>query len=53
MGIFSAGLRPTGNKDPFALRRAALGLDRPANVTVSTTALHWLGPAELARAVLG
>jgi len=27
-GIFSAGLKPTGNKDPFALRRAALGLIR-------------------------
>jgi glycyl-tRNA synthetase beta chain len=28
VGIFTAGLRPTGNKDPFALRRAALGLLR-------------------------
>lgn len=27
-GIFAAGLKPTGNKDPFALRRAALGLIR-------------------------
>ena len=27
-GGFAAGLRPTGNKDPFALRRAALGLAR-------------------------
>lgn len=27
-GIFAVGLRPTGNKDPFALRRAALGLAR-------------------------
>ncbi|HUA78997.1 MAG TPA: glycine--tRNA ligase subunit beta [Dyella sp.] len=27
-GIFSVGLKPTGNKDPFALRRAALGLAR-------------------------
>jgi glycyl-tRNA synthetase beta chain len=27
-GIFAAGLKPTGNKDPFALRRAALGLAR-------------------------
>jgi len=25
-GLFSAGLAPSGNKDPFALRRAALGL---------------------------
>lgn len=28
VGIFGAGLRPSGNKDPFALRRAALGLVR-------------------------
>jgi len=27
-GIFAIGLKPTGNKDPFALRRAALGLIR-------------------------
>ena len=27
-GIFATGLKPTGNKDPFALRRAALGLIR-------------------------
>jgi len=27
-GIFAAGKKPTGNKDPFALRRAALGLVR-------------------------
>jgi glycyl-tRNA synthetase beta chain len=27
-GGFAAGLRPTGNKDPFALRRNALGLAR-------------------------
>lgn len=26
IGIFSTGLKPSGNKDPFALRRAALGL---------------------------
>ena len=25
-GLFAAGLEPTGSKDPFALRRAALGL---------------------------
>lgn len=25
-GLFAAGLAPSGNKDPFALRRAALGL---------------------------
>jgi glycyl-tRNA synthetase beta chain len=28
VGIFSAGLKPTGNKDPFALRRGALGVVR-------------------------
>ena len=28
VGIFAAGMRPSGNKDPFALRRAALGLVR-------------------------
>lgn len=27
-GIFALGMKPTGNKDPFALRRAALGLAR-------------------------
>jgi len=27
-GIFAAGIRPSGNKDPFALRRSALGLVR-------------------------
>ncbi len=27
-GIFATGLKPSGNKDPFALRRAALGLTR-------------------------
>ena len=28
VGIFAAGLRPSGNKDPFALRRSALRLVR-------------------------
>ena len=28
VGIFAAGMRPSGNKDPFALRRLALGLVR-------------------------
>ena len=27
-GIFATGLKPSGNRDPFALRRAALGLTR-------------------------
>jgi len=31
VGIFAAGLRPSGNKDPFALRRSALGLLRILN----------------------
>jgi glycyl-tRNA synthetase beta chain len=29
-GIFAAGQKPTGNRDPFGLRRAALGLLRTA-----------------------
>lgn len=28
VGIFAVGLKPSGNKDPFALRRSALGLAR-------------------------
>lgn len=28
VGVFAAGLKPTGNRDPFALRRAALGIIR-------------------------
>lgn len=28
LGIFAIGLKPSGNKDPFALRRAALGVIR-------------------------
>ncbi len=28
VGVFAAGQKPTGNKDPFALRRSALGLVR-------------------------
>ncbi len=28
IGIFAAGMRPSGNKDPFGLRRASLGLVR-------------------------
>ena len=28
VGFFSVGLKPTGSKDPFALRRAALGIIR-------------------------
>ena len=29
VGLFAAGLAPTGAKDPFALRRAAIGLVQP------------------------
>ena len=28
VGFFAVGIRPTGSKDPFALRRAALGIIR-------------------------
>jgi glycyl-tRNA synthetase len=28
VGLFAAGLAPSGNKDPFALRRAAMGLSQ-------------------------
>lgn len=28
VGVFAAGMKPTGNRDPFALRRAALGIIR-------------------------
>ena len=45
-GGFAAGLRPTGNKDPFALRRAALGLAR----TVIESGLDLDLPALAARA---
>ncbi len=41
VGIFAAGLKPTGNKDPFALRRSALAIIRileeaPFSVTLET-----------------
>ncbi len=41
-GGFAAGLKPTGNKDPFALRRNALGLARTlieASLDLSLTTL--------------
>src|SRR5690606_28895886 len=44
---FAAGLRPTGNKDPFALRRAALGLAR----TIIEGGLELDLPATLAAAI--
>src|SRR5690606_16455314 len=46
-GGFAAGLKPTGNKDPFALRRAALGLAR----TVVEGGVGLDLPAALAQAV--
>ncbi|MFO1493983.1 MAG: glycine--tRNA ligase subunit beta [Lysobacterales bacterium] len=47
-GIFAVGLKPTGNKDPFALRRAALGLAR----TLIEGGIHLDLPQILERAVL-
>lgn len=52
-GVFAAGLKPSGNKDPFALRRAALGVirilleggyDLPVDRLLEMTARH-LEPA--------
>ncbi len=45
-GIFAAGLKPTGSKDPFALRRAGLGVvrivvERELDLDIST----WLSNA--------
>jgi glycyl-tRNA synthetase beta chain len=51
VGIFAAGLRPSGNKDPFALRRAALGLVRillEARLDLSLNQLLALAANELA-----
>ena len=47
-GGFAAGLRPTGNKDPFALRRAALGLAR----TVIEGGIGFDLPAALQAAII-
>lgn len=45
VAIFSAGLAPTGNKDPFALRRSALGLIRILSESATplpvSKLLHW------------
>ena len=46
-GGFAAGLKPTGNKDPFALRRAALGLAR----TIIEGGMALDLPASLAAAI--
>ncbi len=51
VGIFAAGQRPTGNKDPFALRRSALGLIRiliESDVKLSLNRLLALASNELA-----
>ncbi len=42
LGIFAAGKKPTGNKDPFALRRAALGLIRTILEGELELPLDWL-----------
>ncbi len=42
LGIFAAGKKPTGNKDPFALRRAALGLIRTLIEGRLELPLDWL-----------
>ena len=41
-GGFAAGLKPTGNKDPFALRRNALGLARNIIEGQHTLSLYYL-----------
>ncbi len=46
-GIFAVGMKPSGNKDPFALRRAALGLAR----TLIEGGLDIDLPAQLAEAL--
>ena len=48
-GIFAVGMKPTGNKDPFALRRAALGLAR----TLIESGLRVDLPTMLEKAVIG
>jgi glycyl-tRNA synthetase beta chain len=48
-GIFAVGLKPTGNKDPFALRRAALGLAR----TLIESGIRLDLPQALEAAVIG
>ncbi len=51
VGIFAAGLKPTGNRDPFALRRSALGLVRillEAKLNLNVDQLMQLGALSLA-----
>jgi glycyl-tRNA synthetase len=49
MGLFAVGLAPTGTKDPFAQRRAALGLCQNLIEWKQNFDLRW-GLAEAARA---
>lgn len=54
VGIFAAGMKPTGNKDPFALRRAALGLLRillEADINLSLQEILGLAVQELSNQV--
>ena len=62
-GLFAAGLAPTGNKDPFALRRAALGLvqnlihwnldlDLKSVISIASTKLPISSTEETLKAVL-
>lgn len=40
VGIWSIGLKPTGDKDPFALRRHALGIIKSFDLCSATTLLN-------------
>ena len=42
VGVFAAGQKPRGGKDPFALRRAALGVIRILDAAGADLALDWL-----------
>ena len=62
LGIFAIGQKPTGEKDPFALRRAALGalriliecdLDLDLNTMLSYAAKAYAGQVEGEKAIEG
>lgn len=42
VGVFAAGQKPRGGKDPFALRRAALGIIRILDDAQASLPLDWL-----------
>ncbi len=42
VGVFAAGQKPRGGKDPFALRRAALGVIRILDAAGASVPLSWL-----------